>query len=147
MLKVMWAVYQCVNRSLKYRGKLHQQQTKQNEETSEKHERSCSQLTNKFECEDTMRHSPFDVILLGRCVVITCQQVYLQEDGTRGKKIHPINKTMHYQMFRNNSAWQKTLGEKNQNKEIAKTNHRNCAVIKGISCGHIFCFISVLLKA
>ncbi len=41
---------------------------------------SCSQLTNKFECEDTVRHSPLDVILLRCCVVIPCQQVYLQKD-------------------------------------------------------------------
>jgi len=33
--------------------------------------------TDEFECEDTVRHGPFDIILVCSCVVITHQQIYL----------------------------------------------------------------------
>lgn len=33
--------------------------------------------TDEFECEDTVRHGPFDIILVCSCVVITRQQIYL----------------------------------------------------------------------
>lgn len=33
--------------------------------------------TDEFESEDTVRHGPFDIILICSCVVITHQQIYL----------------------------------------------------------------------
>lgn len=79
----------CNNRKIK-----HNHEIEQNEKTSARKQRSVtraiSQLTNKFECEDTLRHSPFDIILLCRCAIIPCQQVYLHEDRMRGFKRHSL---------------------------------------------------------
>lgn len=39
--------------------------------------------TDEFEREDTVRHGPFDIILLCSCVVITHQQIYLPHKNTQ----------------------------------------------------------------
>lgn len=39
--------------------------------------------TDEFEREDTMRHGPFDIILVCSCVVITRQQIYLPHTQTK----------------------------------------------------------------
>lgn len=43
------------------------------------------ELTNEFECEDTLGHGPLDVIVLRCCVVVACQQIALREETEQEK--------------------------------------------------------------
>lgn len=42
-----------------------------------------NQPTDEFESEDTMRHGPFDIVLLRGCVIVPCQQVNLEKGRIR----------------------------------------------------------------